>query len=375
MKKFSLLILISLLLISCGKKVEIAVYNDTNFKRENEMVDLCLCSLKNKIGLKVGDKIIILDSNHKQVPYQMLSDSMTVIFPVTVGAKDSSKYTILIGKPDSIVTKTFGRHVPERKDDFAWENDRIAFRMYGPKLAAENPSNGVDVWLKRTENLIVNKFYKDDLAGKQSYHVDNGEGLDCYKVAHTLGAGGIAPYIDTILFVGSYYNKYNILEKGPLRTVFQLLYDSVKIGDRTIKEKLVITVDAGNQLNKATVEYEDKSKTKMQVAAGIFLHDSIGTPVSEPKKGYIAYAENAVSDAGVPSGRSYVGVIIPTPIDTVITKQKHLLAISNYRADRPFIYYFGAGWSKWGFPKDKDWFDYMEKATLKIKHPLRIIVK
>ena len=42
--------------------------------------------------------------------------------------------------------KVFGRHVPERKDDFAWENDRIAFRMYGPALEADGEiSSGIDV--------------------------------------------------------------------------------------------------------------------------------------------------------------------------------------------------------------------------------------
>ena len=44
--------------------------------------------------------------------------------------------------------KVFGRYVPERKDDIAWENEYAAFRFYGPALAPENPSNGVDLWLK-----------------------------------------------------------------------------------------------------------------------------------------------------------------------------------------------------------------------------------
>lgn len=35
-------------------------------------------------------------------------------------------------------SSAFCRQVPERMDDFAWENDRGAFRMYGPALW-ENP--------------------------------------------------------------------------------------------------------------------------------------------------------------------------------------------------------------------------------------------
>ena len=42
----------------------------------------------------------------------------------------------------------FARFVPERMDDFAWENDRIGFRVFGPALSlVEETGNGVDVWV------------------------------------------------------------------------------------------------------------------------------------------------------------------------------------------------------------------------------------
>lgn len=375
MKKIFVFLLVSLFLLSCKQKVELIIYNNTDIDRQNEIVEFCFCSVKDKIAFKRNDRIIILDADNKQVPYQVLADNRTIIFPATVLANDSSIYTVLVGKPDTIHAKTYGRQIPERKDDFTWENDRIAFRMYGPALAPENPSNGVDVWLKRTENLVIDKFYKNDLAEIQSYHIDNGEGLDCYKVGHTLGAGGIAPYIDTTLYIGTQYDHFSVSDSGPLRTTFKLTYDSLKIGDNTIKQIIYISLDAGCQLNKATVIYEDNSETFRQLASGIYLHDSIGATIANPEKGFIAYAEDAVSDAGVPSGRSYVGVIIPSYIDSVITKDDHLLAISRYFHKKSFTYYFGAGWSKWGFPTDKDWFDYMEHSAIRIKKPLILIVK
>ena len=33
----------------------------------------------------------------------------------------------------------FGRFVPEREDDFAWENDKVAFRVYGPNSKGVGP--------------------------------------------------------------------------------------------------------------------------------------------------------------------------------------------------------------------------------------------
>ena len=51
-----------------------------------------------------------------------------------------------------------GRFVRERNDDFAWENDLVAHRVYGPALetAKKEPlvSSGIDVWVKRTHRFM-----------------------------------------------------------------------------------------------------------------------------------------------------------------------------------------------------------------------------
>ena len=48
------------------------------------------------------------------------------------------------------------KFVPERTD-VAWESDRIAYRTYGQLLwQLENlHTSGVDVWMKRTRNLVT----------------------------------------------------------------------------------------------------------------------------------------------------------------------------------------------------------------------------
>ena len=55
--------------------------------------------------------------------------------------------------------RTFARYVPERIDDFAWENDKIAFRAYGPKARKGAENSGIDCWLKRVEYPIIDKWY------------------------------------------------------------------------------------------------------------------------------------------------------------------------------------------------------------------------
>lgn len=248
----------------------------------------------------------------------------------------------------------FGRQVPERKDDFAWENDRMAYRVYGPALVAENPSNGIDIWLKKTDSLIVDKFYRDDLQNGISYHVDHGLGLDCYKVGHTLGAGAIAPFADGKIWVENHYTTAEVLSLTPKNITFQLIYDGVQMDDKLLNKKVVVSLDAGSQFNKATVTY-DGDFDSIQLAAGIFLHDGSGIVHVNREKGFITYAENATSDFGVPAGRNYVGVIFTTPILEIYQDDVHIAGVVDYKKGDELVYYFGAGWSEWGFPSDEDW--------------------
>ncbi|QBG48089.1 DUF4861 domain-containing protein [Verrucomicrobia bacterium S94] len=50
---------------------------------------------------------------------------------------------------------TFCRYVPERADDFVWENDKAAFRMYGPTFLKGKEDSGIDCWLKRVDYVRI----------------------------------------------------------------------------------------------------------------------------------------------------------------------------------------------------------------------------
>ena len=295
MKKLVLFLFAALIFAACSEKsLKIEISNETSIEKENEMTSVSWNDLTLKLALQEGQSIIVLNEDGSQIPYQVLYNGQDspreIIFQTSLQPGEKKIYTIKKGKPEVFQQMTYGRAVPERKDDFAWENDRIAFRMYGPALADENPSNGVDVWVKKTDALVVDKFYKDDLENGISYHVDHGLGLDCYKVAHTLGAGGIAPYINDTLFVGNHYTTAKLSDSGVLRTSFELTYDSVPAGaGKLIKEKIVISLDAGSQLNKAVVSY-DGDFDEIQVAGGIWLHEEIGNIAENKEDGYIAYA-------------------------------------------------------------------------------------
>lgn len=376
MRKILFSIFASLLLASgtFAQRV-IVVTNGTGIERKGEMVEVNLSALKVSFDTK---SYVLKNKQNKEVAYQLIYNGnkrpQSLIFQADVKANSSATYTLAAGKPAVVKPKTFARFIPERKDDFAWENDMAAYRMYGPALANENPSNGVDYWAKCTNDLIVDEFYNGEEKKGISYHVDHGHGLDFYKVAHTTGCGGIAPYAAGKLWVGNHFDRYKVIEVGPLRSVFTLEYDSVIVGKQVLKEKLTITTNAGSMLNKAKAVFTGPLQ-KMELAAGIALHDGKGVWKHNIANGTSGYAEEAVSDAKVPSGRNYVGVYIPGKVNNGLKDADNAMITASYKTGDTFTYYFGGGWSKWLYPTDNDWFKALDQFSKTTSNPLKVTVK
>ena len=382
MKNWKALMMSFALFVSCTvNHISVQVTNSSDVVHNHTTVEIPWADIVAKLPTANPAKLVVTDAKTgKELTHQIiyLGETMPqmLIFQVTLAAKASAKIFIREGTPKQMVaSKTFGRFVPERKDDFAWENDRIAFRMFGPALAAENPSDGVDLWLKKTEKLIVDQFYHDDLNNHKSYHVDHGEGLDCYSVGHTLGCGGIAPFINDTLWAGNHYIAQRALDNGPLRTTFILTYNNLPVGKEIFSKEIIISLDAGSQFNKGIVSFDGKF-TNIKLAAGIFLHNDQGNIKTDIVAGFNALGENATSDAGVPAGRNYVATVIPDgKMSGSLKQQDHILAIAPYTKGEKFTYYFGGGWSQWGFPDDEAWFDHVAAFTAKLKNPLKVTIE
>ena len=161
MKKIALLILPVLILASCCPAVTVIVTNGTDSDRLPEMVELCSEQISGALDLKDGESFIIRNEAGEEQPYQITSDAK-VIFQVEMKAGESGTYTITKGQPSEYQTYACGRHYPERLDDFAWENDLVGFRAYGPALQAKGERGfGYDLFAKRGTDLpVIGKFYE-----------------------------------------------------------------------------------------------------------------------------------------------------------------------------------------------------------------------
>lgn len=123
----------------------------------------------------------------------------------------------------------YARFVPERLDDFAWENDRIAFRMYGPamwEIPKKRCGSGIDVWVKKVRYPVIDKWY-----ARKNYHKDEGEGADYYSVGKTLGCGGLGFWVDGKLQINKHFESYKVIQGAGDRVEFELAYAPIKVGD------------------------------------------------------------------------------------------------------------------------------------------------
>jgi hypothetical protein len=293
-----------------------------------------------------------------------------LIFQATVEGKSKAMYEIRNGKPSAYPPKTYGRLVPERFDDYSWENDRIAFRVYATALIAKDgPSNGIDVWVKRTDKLVVDKWVKDYKAGISSYHNDSGEGCDCYKVGRTLGAGAMAPFVNDSLWLGSNFESYQTLDNGPVRTSFSVVYPPFEVNGKMVTETRTFSLDAGSQISAVTEEYSG-SEPSMEVAAGIIKRKEGRITAKSSEKGYVSYSLD-----GGEGGITYLGIVATTTVVKIFEKNDHVLLKTKYSAGEKLLYYSGAGWSKWGFENEGKWNQYLDDFSARIHHPLVVKIK
>lgn len=397
-------------------KATIIISNSLNIPRGNELVEVDVNLVKEKLdGISA---FYITDADGKEVPSQITYDGK-IIFPVGVPAKGRSIYYAQKGQPSKYEPQVFGRQFPERVDDIAWENDRVAFRCYGPALQRNGERAwGYDVWNKRTSKLIVEARYAseldpdmqraisklrsigkgdlaDDVYNAISYHVDHGNGMDCYKVGPTLGCGTTALMVGDNIIYPRCYKTYEILDCGPLRFTVKLIYGTEKIDGMDVFETRIISLDAGSHLNKAIVSYEGLTK-EIPVVVGIVIHnENPNAYILNKDDGYMGY-----EDLGDPTqykekyravqnldfGKIYVGTVFPQPMKEMKFKSEnglpgangHILAISSIKPSTSLTYYFGSGWDR-NEETDvyslKTWEAYLHQFARQAKTPLKITVK
>ena len=269
--------------------------------------------------------------------------------------------------PKAKEARVMARPVPERADDFVFENNLIAGRFYGKALEGNPTSPGLDIWVKLPGRLVADEWYAADQTQPGYYHRDHG-GKDCYKVAVSLGGGASVPFIDEKLgYPATNYRSAEVLSQTPDEVVFTLHYPEWEAaeGVRVSLDKKV-TVTADSYFCRVDDSYTFSGTDTLAVVAGIKLHGNAVTG----EDGAIRIQENGLvrdgliviwekaSDQGAEPEDGLIGVSVIMPdAEHVLLRQDldHALLLKHIASGESITYWFGSCWSKGDVKTYLDW--------------------
>ena len=377
------------------QQATIVVSNPTSTPR-TELISLSMSEVKAKLGNaipKKGEAYIVKNKRGQQIGSQITHDGLLLI-DASVRPHGSATYYVSIGKPYQQKVYATGALYKIRKDDIAWENDRCAYRVYGPALQKTGErSFGTDIWVKNTPDTVVYERYIKDMIGNRknddeteiltSFHLDHGNGLDPYRVGATLGLGAPSLMVGKNQVLPYCYKDYRILDNGPLRFTVELTYNPSTVGDmKNVVEHRIISLDKGSNFNKMTVWY-DGLNTPTDFATGFPIHEE-DTETKTFAKDYVSYAD-PTDNIEVNNSQVYVGVLFPESIDHTyyqLFDKKHDGATGHalglkrgLKNGEKYSYYFGAAWSKYDVRSYAEWQIRIKDYLDALKTPLQVEVK
>jgi rhamnogalacturonyl hydrolase YesR len=391
----------------------IKVTNPSAFRRDCETVELDInpVAISGNINdlLKFPDgKVTVMEGLSSRILDSQANASETnyispdkLLFQVDLAPGETRTFYILDASalaavPPPIV-KTFARYVPERMDDFAWESDRIAHRIYGQALIKGEGTitSGIDVWIKTWRNLMVNEMYSSG-----HYHMDNGDEMDDFRVGKSSGCGGSGIWDGQKYHAAINYRNWKLITTGPIRSEFEVTYDAWDAGNgRQVTSTKRISIDAGSWMSKAQDTFASDDKSPLTVAVGLaeracptnreefIAHDQaegwtaywqpedqpkgiIGVATILPKGGVTTFTNDAPD---LPD--SVVHANVPQPTHEGYPPMRSLLAVSQAQVGQPFSYYFGACWNRSGdFTNHVQWEAYVKRFAERRDQPLQVTV-
>ena len=402
MKQCLTLVFCLFVLRAAAKDVTIIIHN-TDSTLRHELVEVDADAVYKTMQVEKGTPLCIYNSARQEMVYQLTHDGL-LLLDVTARPGTDVTYMVSVGKPMEMKPSVYGGLYKIRKDDIAWENDRGAYRVYGPALQRTGEkSYGTDIWVKNTPELVIDQRYKmDDEGNRQesrlyregrrheadsidratSFHLDHGNGLDAYAVGATLGCGAPALMQDGRLVYPYCYKDYEILDNGPLRFTVKLDYNPSAVGtDQDVVEHRIISLDKGSNFCRLTAWYTNM-KHAHDFASGVVVHGQKEYVVLG--KDFVAYTD-PTDDPKKNNSEIYVACLFPEGMVKATLqhadKQQginadHALGIySNLKDSERITYYFGSAWSQYDVRSSKEWLDRIASFMHALKVKMDVEVK
>ncbi|MFS2019123.1 DUF4861 family protein [Massilia sp. CT11-108] len=379
-------------------RLTVTVTHDLDAARPSETIVIPWQDVNTALPGALIQHLAVKDAAGHLLPYQVTNVAPLAKDPHGVGAaygellfqhdfKPGEKMaTFVVEKNDALTPpfapKAFARYVPERLDDFAWENDVIGHRTYGPALAAPAApgsgkevleTSGLDIWFKRVDYPIVDRWYNK---GHDHYHKDEGEGMDMYNVGRSRGAGGTGVWDGKQLYTSGNWAGWKVLANGPIRAVFELSYAAWNAAGTQVTETKRFTVDAGHQLDQIDSTFTFSGPSALTVAVGLNK-----TPSDRKQEPRIALVKDDANHALLQwveqASNGAFGTAVVLPASTGFAQDAlNDLVLARVESGKPLRYWVGAAWDRAGRITSKAaWQAYVAAEAKRAAHPVRIALK
>jgi hypothetical protein len=395
--RLSLCLLAPALAAVAAERLAITVTHDYAGARPAETITVPWSEVNKALPGALLQRIAVKDAKGAVIPYQVTNVAPQAKDPKNEGiaygelifqhnfAAGEKSATFTVEKTETVApvfpSKVSARYVGERLDDFAWENDKLAHRTYGPALAAPDEpkagkevlvTSGLDIWSKRVDYPIVDRWYNK---GHDHYHKDEGEGMDMYQVGITRGCGGTGIWDGKQLYVGRNYKSWKVIANGPIRAIFELTYDTWSANGVYVTEVKRFTVDAGSNLDRIDSTFTAAGNVK-ELTVAIGLNKNPADRGQEPQIALSPVAADGSFTQWIvqkTNGELGTAVIAPDGFAGFAEDDRNHLVLAKATSGTPLRYYAGAGWSRAGeFTTAEAWNAYIAAFAQRVRAPVKV---
>ena len=366
--------------VMAADQLTVTAVNKLQIARASQTIELTAAQLA-PLGEKNLNKIHVKDAAGKELICQAVDVDFDeyhtpdiVIFQSDFAPGETRTFTVTDGnvqafKPEDY--KAYGRFVRERFDDFAWENDLIAHRIYGKALETWKgeplTSSAVDIWSKLTPRLIINEWY---MMGDKFYHTMTDNGGDDYSAGATRGNGGNGLWANDQLWVSKNFVNSRTLASGPIRVMFELDYDAFDVNGRQVAETMRISLDAGSQMDHYQVTFKPVSAGETLTAA-VGLKKVRGDQADfNAARGALAIWEPMEKNQGM---QGIAAIVDPKSFVKQAEDKSNNLLLLNAGPNNSVNYWAGFAWDKAGkITTADDWKKYVDEFAQGVQSPVEV---
>jgi hypothetical protein len=362
-------------------QLAVRAVNKLSIARSSQTIELTAKDLT-PLGEKDLNKIHVSDSTGRELlcqavdtDYDELHRPDVVIFQADFARNQTRTFVVRAGKKQEYAKddfKAYGRFVRERFDDFAWENNLIAHRTYGKALIAWKgeplTSSAIDIWSKRTSRLVINDWYMVD-----NYHADAGDGMDDYSAGSSRGCGGSGIWANNQLYVPQNFVDSRVLTNGPIRVMFELVYEPFDVNGKKVSEVLRVSLDAGSQMDRFQSFYNlQESNEALSVAIGLKKVKDEQKEINA-ERGWFAIWQPMEKNQGM---QGVAAIFDSQEFDKQTEdKQNNLIVLKAERA-KPISYWAGFAWDRAGkITSAKAWQEYVDAFAKGLRSPIDVSVQ